>query len=1042
MAEREITITLKAKNLTQGQFDAAREELKKLGIEADGMTNRGKRLGDSMQNANSIAGVFNTQMTRLASAFAIGAIVDRAVSSIASFASAALESAGNLVDLRNATGVSLGRLQEWNHVAEQGGIQLENFTKSAFDLGAKLSGGDGLRGAVERLGLSWTNLKSLKPEEQLDQVLRAAEKLGPSTERNSILVELFGNKGALSLAKIVDGYAETAGAATKAGDAQIEALDRAGDAWAKFKKDIGTGFVQVMGTAITSMQELERGADSMSTKDKAWLFLTKGATTYADTLRETGRQLIATEQAEQKRASAAVAGAGASASAQRDYRQELSLVAKEAANVDASTKAQILAASALGVKTDELTNRFGVSEQAIKKLVEQQRASEAATKKLGEAQAEIDPTIQRLTASFQKQIEAHQKLAQTSSAPAFFEGFRLARVELADGAPLVSGTTVEWEKLRAEQQRVATEMGSFLAPTVKRVGVAVKESNTEVDAADTAWGKAAQRLSIVSGILDHIPGKFAEIASVASRAGTAIADSLSKGDTLGAVVAGVTGVVTVIGKLFTDRNKAEVQKYNQEIGKLRDGLLQTHGTLDELEAAGQRVGISFRENWGHQGQKGLEQMNALIKQFDERTKAVGEALGRVGSGFSAVVTGMTKPWVELGVAIDAAYKKTGETEAAYKRALADPKVAADQLLELQRAFYDASEAEQVFYRERAGLQRAHKQELADLGVQAIASFGAAMVAGKSYSESLASIGPSLATLGQSYKALGLDVEDVGLKHLILQSTVATGNPQLIAAASGLGASMQGLAQLGMLNAESFAAMQRTGTAMYQRLQGEVGNLGGDTRDALIPMQGYLQEAALQARLLGIPLDANTQMLIDQSNQLGIWQEKGQTAQEVLIEGMGKLVEKVSALIDQFLGVTNAINTIPATRTVTIEAVYVDNGPPDGWGQGGGNDSAGYASGTFGVHGFDFPDFGEGTRTVLHHREAVVPYEKRIETAQRWLGQDGGSSAAVAPPNVIIYVDPSTGNARQMSESEFDQIQARLYEGGLQVPARAITQRTR
>ena len=62
MAERDITITLKAKNLTQGQFDAARDELKKLGIEADGMTSRGKRLGDQFTQTGSAAGVFNTQM--------------------------------------------------------------------------------------------------------------------------------------------------------------------------------------------------------------------------------------------------------------------------------------------------------------------------------------------------------------------------------------------------------------------------------------------------------------------------------------------------------------------------------------------------------------------------------------------------------------------------------------------------------------------------------------------------------------------------------------------------------------------------------------------------------------------------------------------------------------------------------------------------------------------------------------------------------------------------------------------------------------------
>lgn len=106
---------------------------------------------------------------------------------------------------------------------------------------------------------------------------------------------------------------------------------------------------------------------------------------------------------------------------------------------------------------------------------------------------------------------------------------------------------------------------------------------------------------------------------------------------------------------------------------------------------------------------------------------------------------------------------------------------------------------------------------------------------------------------------------------------------------------------------------------------------------------------------------------------------------------------------------------------------------------------GYASGTFGVHGSDFPDFGDESLVKVHHREAIVPFEDRISTARRWLGQTATGMAAaaaitVASPNVYV-VNDFTGS-RVVSESEFKQIQARLDGGGLQVPARAIAQRSR
>jgi hypothetical protein len=294
-------------------------------------------------------------------------------------------------------------------------------------------------------------------------------------------------------------------------------------------------------------------------------------------------------------------------------------------------------------------------------------------------------------------------------------------------------------------------------------------------------------------------------------------------------------------------------------------------------------------------------------------------MGRVSTGFGAVATGMTKPWIDFGKVLDDAMKKTNAASDALAKgwnAGVKP-VGVEEMKKLTDAFYEAREAEESLYGRQSELAQGAKQQLADLGIQAVASFGAAMVAGKSYSEALALIGPGAATLGESYRVLGLSVEDVGLKHLILQSTVAKGNPELIAAASGLGSSMQGLAQLGMLNVSAFEAMQRTGAAMYARLQGEVGALGGDSRDALLPMQDFLRQAAIQAELLGIPLDDNTQRLIDQSRELGLWKEQGVSAQDKLIAGMQTMVEKVDQLLTKMLGFSGAINGLPSRRDIEI-----------------------------------------------------------------------------------------------------------------------------
>ncbi len=226
---------------------------------------------------------------------------------------------------------------------------------------------------------------------------------------------------------------------------------------------------------------------------------------------------------------------------------------------------------------------------------------------------------------------------------------------------------------------------------------------------------------------------------------------------------------------------------------------------------------------------------------------------------------------------------------------------------------------------------AAKQELSDLGIQAVASFAAAVASGTSMSDALTAIHPSLQTLKQSYADLGLNVDNVALANLMMQDTILSGNPALASAISGLSSEMAALDNMGLLNVDTFGAMERTGWAMYTRLQAAAAAAGGTTKDALLPMQDYLHQAEIQAKLLGIPLDDNTQELINQSTALGIWKDAGKTANDLLLDGMTRLVDKVSMLIDNLNGVTSSINNIPRTVDINVQGHYIAPSIPDGGG---------------------------------------------------------------------------------------------------------------
>jgi hypothetical protein len=200
-------------------------------------------------------------------------------------------------------------------------------------------------------------------------------------------------------------------------------------------------------------------------------------------------------------------------------------------------------------------------------------------------------------------------------------------------------------------------------------------------------------------------------------------------------------------------------------------------------------------------------------------------------------------------------------------------------------------------KKQQGIIRYTAVDLEALGVQAVAAFGAAISQGKSFADAMIAAAPGLQTLVSAFHSLGITSDNTFLNMLMLQAELLKNNPSLIQAVSALGQSFTALNSIGMLNTDTFRQMEHTGMTMYARLQDEVAKVGGTTKDALLPMQKFLHDAEKAAKDLGIPLDANTQMLIDQSKELGIWKEEGKSATDLMVDAMNDLVKEVKDLVD-------------------------------------------------------------------------------------------------------------------------------------------------
>ncbi len=170
-------------------------------------------------------------------------------------------------------------------------------------------------------------------------------------------------------------------------------------------------------------------------------------------------------------------------------------------------------------------------------------------------------------------------------------------------------------------------------------------------------------------------------------------------------------------------------------------------------------------------------------------------------------------------------------------------------------------------------------ELGDLGTMAVGAYATSVASGSSRIDAVKGESDALTALEQEYKDLGIAVTDVGLKSLFTTNDMMKASGTLMTGVSGLTKSMVGLDNIGLETKDTFAAQQRTGEQMYTRLQAAAdatakanGDLSDQTAAALLPMQDYLHQAAIEAEKLHVPLDALTQQMIDQSKDAGIWKD--------------------------------------------------------------------------------------------------------------------------------------------------------------------------
>lgn len=956
-------LTTDEKTKLNASLAAALNKYKALGQEAPAALQKLAQETEPIPKKLSLIGDLTARLgPAMVAAFSVGAISKI----LGNFT----ELTGRLVDLESKTGLNVVALHKMQLVLGQSSVSLETAARASNEFQKRLAEGDkSVLGALERLGVDVAQLRALKPEDQFFLMADAVGKVSQQGQKISLVNDLFGKQGQELLPALNGKLKETADAYQRMGlvldEDVIRAGDELGDQWTVLKAAGGGLIGSVLVPFVPLLVEVAGGITKVMTVGapllrwvidiampfKVWGESIERATDALEIMGIKAAKLPdahgpATEALNKSRQAAQSRMAlGFSMSLEEEARATADLNRR----VEESIKANEKAAAAVQQHANKIKD---LREQLSGRKTQKDLADVREAWEQLSAQEQQEPQNIAVVIAMYDQLRARLRPDQLPTdlenlyrkANEGFENLKPIRLEdwiTFDKndplAPIVAG----FEKLK--------NLGPLAFTTLDKTftGKPLETFSSKLIAgAAQLPAQIARAFTSGGGWQGALQGSAATMgaAAMGSWIGEVGKSGITKGLTglsgqvlqaAGPVIGALAGPLVQV--LVSHFYKPEYKRIMQDVGR-QWGVNISEGLAKKIEAdAGKLFGTDRVAG-------SIFNLDAIIKEdgglssgnIDKFTRKLRDVFSLFEQGkFTAANTAevIDKNWSAFATHYTDA---SGRISASLKEIIAlndrmgvqSKEIAAwqrGQALSAMTGLTAQVEAAAAAWRAQHTAAADAKTELEDYGNRAVTVYAAAIAAGKTQVEALQAAGPLLRTLAQTYKDLGVETDNVALKNLLLQQTIVNANPQLISAIDGLKQEMIALDNLGLMNVDTFISMERTGTALYARLQAEAAAAGGTTRDALLPMQGYLQQAAAQAQLLGIPLDANTQLLINQSRELGIWRDQGKSANDIMADGFKSVADAVRQLKDFLMGVVSATQQIPRQIDVDVRGSWT---PPE------------------------------------------------------------------------------------------------------------------
>jgi len=220
---------------------------------ADATKNVGVETKAATEASKGWGGAFAT-LTTLAKGF----IAVQLVSFLKDAVTSSLEYADALSNLSARTRISVEDLQKLEAVGRPASVSMDDMATAAAALFKNLDSKAG-KDAIEKLGLDYATLRSLKPADMMLEIGIAIQKIEDPVEAANASTALFGKTFSAVAASMTDDAKKAAASATTLSEAQVKSLDMIGDMWDELTDRVSKGtksWIADMGLRLLAYKNL------------------------------------------------------------------------------------------------------------------------------------------------------------------------------------------------------------------------------------------------------------------------------------------------------------------------------------------------------------------------------------------------------------------------------------------------------------------------------------------------------------------------------------------------------------------------------------------------------------------------------------------------------------------------------------------------------------------------------------------------------------------------------------------------------------------